>query len=102
MTYRDKIEHSVIAAALLGIGILAGHPIAGASAGVALFVGREHAAAVWNLRTNEGYRLRPRIEGEIEALKFWKWRPDNFLDLLAPAVTSVVGCGAYLMYKGVI
>lgn len=102
MTIRDKIEHSVVAAILLGIGILAGYPIAGAAAGIAFFAGREHAAAVWNLRENEGYKIYPRIEAEMEALKFWQWRPDNFLDWLAPSVTSVVGCGAYLIYTGVI
>lgn len=91
MTYRDKIEHGVVAAVLLGIGILAGYPLAGAVAGVALFAGREHAAAVWNLRFYEGWMKQPRWKCELEALKFWKWRPDNFFDFLVPAAVSVLG-----------
>lgn len=96
MTYRDKIEHIVVAAAFLAGGILLGHPEAGAAAGIAVFIGREHAAAVWNLQTNEGWgKPKPRIYAEIEALKFWKWRPDNLFDLVAPTVGNIAGYVAW-------
>lgn len=89
----DKIQHILISAVISVIGAVAGYPVAGAAAAIGFFFGREHAAAVWNLRFNEGWMSRPRLECELEGLKMWKWRKDNLWDFLVTVPPAVVVAG---------
>ena len=99
----DKIEHAIVSLGcfLAGVALEPYHPgaaLGGAALGAGIFIGREHGAAAWNLRFNEGWMGESHLATDIEALKFWKWRLDNFFDMLVPVVANAV---AYAVYAGV-
>ena len=85
------VEHLVVAVVLqllltfifIWLGLLVSISI-GTTAGICVFVGREHAQAESKLRKTLGEKA------VIEALKFWKWDYPSQMDLYLPAIGNLV------------
>lgn len=87
----SHLTHAIVAMIVqLSVALITGDWLAGATAGVALFIGREHAQAEHRyIAANGGKRYETPLPAEVGALLPASWSRDSVLDWVAPAVVVV-------------
>lgn len=80
---KSHFEHILYALAMqIPIGLITGDYWAGAAAGIAFFIGREHAQREYQIGNPS--RLKP-----WQGFDIWRWSTDAKLDLLFPILATV-------------
>lgn len=79
------LQHTVIALACTGIGRLSGNAVAGASFGIALFIGREHAQAEYRWIEQFGGHLRANMPW-YGGFDYRVWNFNSLLDWIGPVL----------------
>ena len=79
---RTNLEHAVYALAMqIVIGLLTQNWWAGAAAGMAFFIGREHAQREYQIGNPS--KLKP-----WQGFDIWRWSLDSKLDALFPIIAT--------------